>query len=111
VVVRLHALNSYTLTSYVLRDWKTKIKAASKTEVGDVEIFLKDLRHHSRKQDYGETFFEGMEDLNVGPVRAFASGSCSIQDLDAIIQTSFDELHESSSWREHFDKLDNDALI
>ena len=111
MVVRLHALDSYTMTGYVLRDWKKKIGAASKSELGDVEIFLEDLRHHSRKQDHGEAFFDGLDGLNVGPIRALASGSCAVQDLDAIIHASFDETHGSSSWREFFDKLDNDALI
>jgi hypothetical protein len=111
VVVRRHALDSYSLTSYVLRDWEKKIGAASVCELGDVDVFLKDLRHHSRKQDSGASFFDGLDGLSVGPIRAFVSGSCSIQDLDAVIQAFFDETHGSSSWREHFDNLDNDAVI
>ena len=111
VVVRLHALDSYTVSGYVLRDWKRKIRAASKSELDDVEVFLKDLRHHIRKQDYGETFFDALDGLNVGPLRALASGSCAVQDLDAIIQASFDETHVSSSWREFFDEVDSEALI
>lgn len=111
MVVRLTALDSYTLSGYVLRDWKTKINATSKGELDDVDVFLKDLRHHIRKQDYGETFFDALDNLNVGPVRALASGSCAAQDLDAIVQMHLDKTYGSSSWREFFDEVDNEVLI
>lgn len=111
VVVRLPALDSYTVSGYVLRDWKRKINTTSKDELDDVDVFLKDLRHHVRKQDYGKTFFDALDNLNVGPVRALASGSCAAQDLDAIVQTYLDKTYGASSWREFFDEVDNEALI
>ena len=112
MVLRLHALDSYTLTSYVLRDWEAKIDFASKSELGEVEVFLRDLRNHCRKQDSVTPFFDGLDGLSVGPIRAFVSGSCSIQDLDVVIQVFFDEkTYGSSSWREHFYHLNEDAFI
>jgi hypothetical protein len=43
--------DSFTLTSFVLPSWEKKIEIASKNELDDVETFLKDLRHHARRQD------------------------------------------------------------
>ena len=112
MALRLHALDSYTLTSYVLRDWETKIDFASKSDLVEVEIFLRDLWNHCREQESVTSFFDGLDGLSVGPIRAFVSGSCSIQDLDVVIQVFFDEkTYGSSSWREHFYHLNEDAFI
>jgi hypothetical protein len=110
VVLRLHALDSYALNGYVLRDWRIKIDAQSKSELEDVEIFVKDLRHHCRNKDLDASLFDSLDRLSVGPIRVFVSGSCSIQDLDAEIQMFLDETFGSSFWRDHFDTLhDNDS--
>jgi hypothetical protein len=110
VVLRLHTLDSYALNGYVLRDWRKKTGAPSKSELEDVEIFLKDLRNYCRNEDSGTPLFDGLKRLSVGPIRAFVSGSCSIQDLDAEIQMFFDDTCGSTFWREHFDALhDNDS--
>jgi len=111
VVLRLHSLDSYTLSGYVLRNWERKIEGASKSELGDIEVFLRDLRHHSREQDNVAPFFDGLYGLSVGPIRAVISGSCSTQDLDATIQAFFDEKYGSIPWREDFYNLDDDAFI
>lgn len=105
VVVRLHDLSSYTLKSFILRRWKTKIGAASKNEIDEVETFLSDLRLQSGEQPPIAGFFERLANLNVGPIRAFISGSCSEQDLNEEIQESFDRMRVSLSWQEHFDNL------
>jgi hypothetical protein len=112
VVLRLHALDSYALNGYVLRDWRKRIGAPSNSELEDVEIFLKDLRHHCGNQDSDTSLlFDGLDRLSVGPIRAFVSGSCSIQDLDAEIQKFLDETFGSSFWRDHFDTLHDDDSI
>jgi hypothetical protein len=108
VVLRLHSLHSYALNGYVLRDWRKKIEARSKSELEDVEIFLEDLRHHCRNQDSDAPLFVASDRLSVGPIRALVSGSCSIRDLDAVIQMFFDDTCGSSFWREHFDTLRDD---
>jgi hypothetical protein len=105
IVVRLHDLSSYTLKSFILRQWKTKIGAASKNELDEVETFLRDLRLQSSEQPPTAGFFESLANLNVGPIRAFISGSCSEQDLNEEIQESFDKLRASLWWQEHFDNL------
>jgi len=111
VVLRLHTLDSYAINGYFLRDWRRRIEASSKSELEDVEIFLKDLRHHCRSQDSDTSLFDGLDRLSVGPIRTFVSGSCSIQDLDAEIQMFLDETCASSFWREHFDTLRDDDSI
>jgi hypothetical protein len=63
----MHALDSYTLTGYVFRNSKMKIGAASESDLDDVEIFVKDLRHHCRKQDSVTSFFDSLDGLSVGP--------------------------------------------
>src|SRR5271168_1761702 len=69
VILRFHMQNSHVLTSYVLRDWKTKIEPASQCELDDVEAFLEDLRHHSRTSPAsGAGFFNRLDGLSVGPV-------------------------------------------
>ena len=112
VVLQLHARDSYTLTSYVLRDWETKIGVVSKRELSDIENLLNDLRHHSRRQDSDGSFFKTLEVLNVGTIRAFVSGSCSLQDLDTVVQVFFDETGDGARWRDHFDNLnDNEGHL
>ena len=75
VVLRIHLQDSFALTGYVLRNWEAKIEAASKSELDDVEDFLEDLRHHSRTaQTSGSSFFGRLDNLSVGPIRAFVSG-------------------------------------
>jgi hypothetical protein len=109
VILRFHMQNSYTLTGYVLRDWKTKIETASQCELGDVEIFLEDLRHHSRTSlSSGAAFFDRLDGLSVGPVRAFVSGSCLVQELNRILPTFFKEEFGLSSWQRSFDIVGED---
>jgi hypothetical protein len=112
VVLRLHAIDSYALNGYVLRDWRKKIEAASKSDFEDVEIFLKDLRHHCRNQDSVTSVFDGLDRLSFGPIRPLVSGSCSFKDLDEVVQVFFNgETCGSSSWLEHFDALHDDDSI
>ena len=94
--------NSYTLTGYVLRDWKAKIKSASQCELGDVEVFLEDLRHHSRTPASCAGFFDRLEGLSVGPLRAFVSGSCLVHELDTVLPMFFKEAIGLSSWQRSF---------
>src|SRR5271170_782320 len=77
VVVRRHELGSYVLQTFILRDWKTKIGVAPKWEVDEIETFLEDLRLQSSQQSSITALFERLAYLNVGPIRAFVSGSCS----------------------------------
>jgi hypothetical protein len=105
MVVRLHELSSYTLEIFILRQWKTKVGAASKGEIDEVQIFLRDLRLQMSERPPAAGFFERLANLNVGPIRAFVSGSCFEQDLHEVTREFFDETHGSSSWQEHFDIL------
>src|ERR1700679_4337113 len=102
VVLRMPVLDSYTLAGYVLRGWRKKIEATVEKELGDIEILLKDLRHHCHSQNSVTSFFEGLDGLSVGPIRAIVSGSCSIHDLDGVIRVFFEETQGSPSWQEHF---------
>ena len=102
VVLRLHMQNSYTLTGYVLQNWKNKIEAISEREIGEVEAFLEDLRHYSRTSDSSgaRRFFDSLNGLSVGPLRAFVSGSCFVQELDTVLPMFFDGAIEPSSWQD-----------
>jgi hypothetical protein len=111
VVLLLHTPDSYILAGYVLRDWKTKIETTSKHELGDIEIFLNDLRDHSKRQRDVASFFSGLDGLSVGPIRGFVSGSCLIEDLDVVIPTFFDETRGAASWKEHFNNLNEGLLL
>jgi hypothetical protein len=101
--VRLHELDSYTLQIFILRQWKAKIGVASQREVDEIEIFLEDLRLKSSRQSSIAALFEHLSNLNIGPIRAFVSGSCLEQDLNEVIREFFDAVPGSSSWQEHFD--------
>ena len=105
VVVRLHELGLYALQIFVLRHWKAKIGVASQHEINEIEIFLEDLRLKSRDQSSIAISFERLSNLNIGPIRAFESGSCSEQDLNEVILEFFDAVRGSSFWQEHFDEL------
>ena len=107
VVVRLHELSSYALQTFILRDWKTKIGVAFQWEVDEIETFLEDLRLQSSNQRSIVALFERLANLNVGPIRVSASGSCSEQDLNQVIQEFFDAVRGSSSWQGHFNELNN----
>jgi hypothetical protein len=109
VILRFHIQNSYPLTGYVLRDWKTKIEAVSQCEIGDVEVFLEDLRHHScTSPASGAGFFDRLEGLSVGPIRAFVSGSCLVHELDAVVPMFFEEEFGLLSWQRSFEIVGED---
>jgi hypothetical protein len=105
VVVRRHELGSYALQIFVLRQWEAKTGVASQREVDEIETFLADLRLKSSEQRSIATSFELLANLNIGPIRAFVSGSCSEHDLNEVVGESFDVVRGSSSWQEHFDEL------
>jgi hypothetical protein len=104
VILRFHMHNSYALTGYVLQNWEAKIGVASEGELSDVEVFLEDLRHHSSaSQLSGARFFDRLNGLSVGPLRAFVSGSCFVQELDTVLPMFFDGQVELSAWQRSFD--------
>ena len=105
VAVRLHELGSYALQIFVLRQWEAKTGVAFQREVDEIETFLADLRLKSSEQSSIDALFERLANLNVGPIRAFVSGSCSVQDLNEVIREFFDAVRGPSSWQEHFDEL------
>ncbi len=107
VAVRLHELGSYALQIFVLRQWEAKTGVASQREVDEIETFLDDLRLHNSEQRSIGTLFERLANLNIGPIRAFVSGSCSEHDLNEVINEFFDVVRGSSSWQEHFDELND----
>jgi hypothetical protein len=107
VVVRRHERSSYALQILILRDWKTKIGVASQWEVDEIETFLGDLRLQSNEQSSIAALFERLANLNVGPIRAFVSGSCSVQDLNEVIRQFFDVVRGPLSWQEYFDELND----
>jgi hypothetical protein len=108
VILRLHAPDSPVLAGYVLRDWERTVKVSSKDDRNDIGIFIQDLRHRINKQPLDTSFFDRLDGLNVGPVRAFVSGSCSLQDLDTVIPEFFADVRDGFSWREHLDNLKSD---
>lgn len=96
--------NSYALTGYVLQNWEAKIEITSEGELSDVEVFLEDLRHHSRIPPSSDTrFFDRLNGLSIGPFRAFVSGSCLVQELDTILPMFFDGQVGPSGWQRSFD--------
>jgi hypothetical protein len=108
VILRLHAPDSRALAGYVLRDWERIVKVSSRDDRDDIGIFIQDFRDHIRKQPLDTSFFDRLGGLNVGPIRAFVSGSCSMQDLDTVIPEFFAGIRDAFSWREHFDNLKSD---
>jgi hypothetical protein len=74
LVVQLHKVSSYTLKTFIMRQWNASIGAASKDEVEEIEVFLEDLRN---EPDEIASLFGRLAGLNVGPIRALVSGSCS----------------------------------
>jgi hypothetical protein len=111
VVLRIHLQDLFTLNGYVLRNWKAKIEAASKSEISDVEDFLEDLRHHSRtSQTSGASFFNRLDKLSVGPIRALVSGSCLLSDLETVLPMFFEGELQTPSWQTPFDIIGEDAL-
>ena len=107
VVVRRREAGSYALQTFLLQQWEAKIGVASQREIDEIETFLADLRLISSEQSSIATSFERLANLNIGPIRAFVSGSCSEQDLNEVIQEFFDVVRGSSSWQEHFDELND----
>jgi hypothetical protein len=76
-----------------------------------IEVFLNDLRLEGSEHKSATSFFNSLNGLSVGPIRALASGSCSIRDLDVVIQDFFGETTATPAWRERFDCLgDNISL-
>ncbi|WP_158945306.1 hypothetical protein [Granulicella sp. S190] len=82
-----------------------KIGVASQWEIDEIETFLEDLRLQSNEQSSIAALFKRLANLNVGPMRAIVSGSCSVQDLNEVIQEFFDVVRGSLPWHEYFDNL------
>jgi hypothetical protein len=111
VILRFHMQNSYALTGYVFRNWKAKIEVTSEGELRDVEVFLEDLRHHSRASPSSDTrFFDRLNGLGVGPLRAFVSGSCLVQELDTVLPMFFDDQVGLLGWKRSFDVVGEDCF-
>jgi hypothetical protein len=105
VILRSHKHESYTVSGYVIRDWKTRIKGAPASEANEIKFFLEDIRLQICEQQAATLFFERLQELGVGPIRSFVSGSCSASGLDEVIPLFFGGVPESSSWPEHFENL------
>ena len=109
VILRIHTQNSFTLTGYLLRNWRVKMGAPPREELSDVEVLLDDLRFHCREEYFSDTgFFDRLQKLSVGPIRAFASGSCQSNELDTIVPMLFDGLIPTLNWRESFESIGKD---
>jgi hypothetical protein len=100
--MRLHEPSSYTLKIFILRRWKTKVRATFKNDIDEVETFLRDVQEPWGKQFEVTHFFEGLAGLNVGPMRSFASGSCAIDQLNQVIEEFFNETVSPPPWQDHF---------
>ncbi len=108
VILRFHMKNSYALTGYVLQNWEGRIEVGAEGELGDLEVFLEDLQHHCRTFSSSDArFFDRLNGLSVGPLRAFVSGSCLVTDLDSVIPLFFETV-DSSAWQSSFDILGKD---
>ncbi|MGF7183651.1 hypothetical protein HDF11_005184 [Tunturiibacter psychrotolerans] len=105
VVVRRHEVGSFTLQIFILRQWKAKVGIGSQHEADEIATFLEDLRFQSREQLPPASLFQRLSNLNVGPIRASVSGSCSVQDLNEVIREAFETVRGSSPWQEHFDNF------
>jgi hypothetical protein len=88
-----------------LRQWKTKLKITSTNEIEEIESLLGDFHLRSRTQSAITSLFERLQSLNVGPIRAFVSGSCSEQNLNEVVQKFFDETRGASSWQDYFTSI------
>ncbi len=88
MVLRLHEPTD--LIGYILRDWRSKLPFSSRSEHGDIENFIRDLRYFSgNAEEDPSSFFSTVSNLGVGPIRDFASGSCHLAELDSVIQVLF----------------------
>jgi hypothetical protein len=105
VILRSHEHETYTMSAYVIRDWKARIKGAPASEVDEIKFFFEDIRLQVREQQAATLFFERLQELAVGPIRSLVLGSCSAGGLDEVISLFFDGVPESSSWPEHFENL------
>ncbi len=92
--------------SYVLREWKTKIKASSNADVIDIQFFLEDLLHYNCVDNlWCSDYFDYIGTLNVGPVRISGTGSCSVDELDTVLPMVFGREIATHIWRESFIQL------
>jgi hypothetical protein len=87
------------------------LKSLRRGELSDVEVFLEDLRHHSRTSPSSDTrFFDRLNGLSVGPLRAFVSGSCLVQELDTLLTMFFDGQVGLSVWQRSLDLVGENCL-
>ena len=91
-----------------MREWKTKIEVASDTDLVDIQFFLEDLQHYNAvNSSESADYFEYLRTLNVGPVRTSSAGSCSVEELDAVLPMLFDGKIATHVWQESFIQLNN----
>jgi hypothetical protein len=103
--------NLYKLAGYVLQNWEAKVDVASDEERGDIEVFLEDLRRYTISPSLDNRFFARLNSLNTGPLRAFVSGSCFVQQLDTILPMFFDGQIGTPDWRGCFNLVGEDSPV
>jgi hypothetical protein len=59
-------------------------------------------------QHAGSILGMGRADKGVGPLRAFVSGTCLVQELDTLLPTFFHGQVELSAWQGSFDLVGED---
>jgi hypothetical protein len=111
VILRIHVVDSSILTAYVVKNWESTVKIGHKGELDDIEAFLEDLRQQSHASPVSDTrFFDRLNSLGVGPIRAFVSGSCAVQQLDTVIPMFFVGIADPSLWQRSFDIVGEDLF-
>src|ERR1700730_2575147 len=67
VILRSREHESYTISAYVVRDWRTRVEGAPASEVDEIKSFLEDIRLQICEQQAATLFFERLQELGVGP--------------------------------------------
>jgi hypothetical protein len=105
LVLRLHLSDEYELKGFLLKEWRDLLRVPSYDEE-EIEIFVGSLRSEIKSNNSGRAFLEKIDGLGVGPIRMFASGSCSTDDLDQIVPLFFEgRVLSRGSWQDDFDHI------
>ena len=94
------------LGGFVLRNWEEVLCDQVPSDISIIRDFLCDIVHYSQAEEILlKGFFQRLGVLGAGPIRTFASGTCSPEDLDALASTFFGLAAGGNPWQDCFDNV------
>ena len=99
------------LGAFIVKNWKTLIENCSQSDLSFIQCFLDDIAYYAQQdQEICKNYFDKLEHLSVGPIRQFASGMCTIDDVSEIVSLFFGASCAGITWLQILDRIEDRRL-